>query len=125
MILDLFNLDGRVALVTGGRRGLGQAMACGLAQAGADIANISRSADTEETRRLVEEAGRRYLDIRIDLAKPDARKGVVQQVVDHFGRIDILVNNAGGASRFPPEEYPEDEWRTLLEVHLNAAFDLS
>ena len=125
MVLNLFKLDGRFALVTGASRGLGQGMAVGLARAGADIACVSRTGDANETRELVEAAGRRFLDIRLDLADAAARQGLVDRVVKEFGRIDILVNNAGGAGRFPPEEYPDDQWRELLEVHLNAPFDLS
>lgn len=125
MILDLFRLEGRVAVVTGGRRGLGQSMAWGLAQAGADIACVSRSGGADETGRLVEQTGRRFLDLQADLGLPEQRNGLIQQVVEKLGRIDILVNNAGGGGRFPPEEYPEPEWRNLLEVHLTAVFDLS
>lgn len=125
MILDLFKLDGRVALVTGARRGLGQGMACGLAQAGADVACISRSGEATETRALVEAAGRRFLDLRADLTDPQQRAGLVDRVADELGSVDILVNNAGSGDRFPPEEYPLEKWSQLLEVHLTAAFDLS
>lgn len=125
MILDLFQLNGRVALVTGASRGLGQGMARGLAQAGADVACISRTGNAEETRQLVEEVGHRFCDITADLSRPEERRGLVQRVVDELGRIDILVNNAGNGERFPPEEYPEENWRSLLELHLTAAFDLS
>lgn len=125
MILDLFKLDGRVALVTGARRGLGQAMAKGLAEAGADISCLSRTGDAQETRKLVEKAGKRFLDLKIDLSEPTQRVGLVEKVVAEFGRIDILVNNAGGGGRFPPEDYPQENFRELIEVHLTAAFDLS
>lgn len=124
MILDLFKLDGRVALVTGGSRGLGQAMAVGLAQAGADIACLSRSGEATQTEELVKEAGRRFLSIQSDLNKPEDRIGVADRVVSELGSVDILVNNAGIGERFPPEEYPEERWRLLLEIHVNAAFDL-
>lgn len=125
MILDLFKLDGRVALVTGGRRGLGMAMAYGLAQAGADIACVSQSGDADETRQLVEQTGRRFLDIQADLGIPGARAGLAEQVIGELGRLDILVNNAGSGTRHAPEEYPVEEWRYLIEVHLHAAFDLA
>jgi 2-deoxy-D-gluconate 3-dehydrogenase len=125
MILDLFRLDGRVALVTGASHGLGQAMARGLAEAGADVANVSRRDTADETGRLVERAGRRFLDLRADLADAEQRRGLVQRVADELGRVDILVNNAGNCDRFPPEEYPLDRWDQLLAVHLDAAFDLS
>jgi len=124
MVLDLFRLDGRVALVTGARRGLGQAMAWGLAQAGADIACVSRSGNADETRRLVEQAGRRFLDLKVELSEPEERRGIADRVVSEWGRLDILVNNAGSGTRHPPEEFPDSEWRELLEVHLNAVFDL-
>ncbi|MBT4868181.1 MAG: SDR family NAD(P)-dependent oxidoreductase, partial [Planctomycetaceae bacterium] len=125
MILDLFKLNGRTALVTGGSRGLGQAIARGLAEAGADVACVSRSGEAAETARLVEGAGRKFLDLKVDLSHPEQRKGIADQVVDEFGSLDILVNNAGTGTRHPPEEYPENEWRDLLEVHLTASFDLS
>jgi len=125
MILNLFKLDNRVALVTGASRGLGQAMALGLAEAGADIACVSRSGDDAAIRDAVEGLGRRYLGLTADLGDPARRIGLVDKVVAGLGQIDILVNNAGGGTRFPPEEYPMNEWRDLLEVHLHATFDLS
>jgi 2-deoxy-D-gluconate 3-dehydrogenase len=125
MILDLFKLTGRVALVTGANRGLGQGMAAGLAEAGADIVCVSRSGDDAAIRAQVEALGRRFLGIRADLAVPSERTGLVDQAIAGLGRIDILVNNAGSGTRFPPEEYPIAEWRDLLEIHLHAAFDLS
>ena len=125
MILDQFRLDGRVALVTGGTRGLGRAMAEGLAEAGADIACISRGGDDAELRERVESLGRRYLGLTADVGQPAAREGLVDRVVAELGSLEILVNNAGGGTRFPPEEYPLDQWRELVEVHLFAAFELS
>jgi 2-deoxy-D-gluconate 3-dehydrogenase len=125
MILDQFKLDGRVALVTGSSRGLGQAMAIGLAEAGADIACVSKSGNDQETRQRVEGLGRRFLGLKADLAVPEQRVGLVDRVVEHFGQIDILVNNAGSGTRHPPEVFPMNEWRDTVEVHLNAAFDLS
>jgi 2-deoxy-D-gluconate 3-dehydrogenase len=125
MILDQFKLDGRVALVTGARRGLGQAMAYALAQAGADVACVSKTGNADATRTLIETTGRRFLDIQVDLADAAQRRGLVERVAESLGRIDILVNNAGNSTRHPPERYPESDWRELLEIHLNAAFDLS
>jgi 2-deoxy-D-gluconate 3-dehydrogenase len=125
MILQQFSLDGRVALVTGASRGLGQAMAVGLAEAGADIACVSQSGDDRQTRQRVEALGRRSFSLKADLADPAQRVGLVDRVAAHFGRIDILVNNAGSGTRHPPEEYPMADWRELIEVHLMACFDLS
>lgn len=125
MILDLFKLEGRVALVTGANRGLGNAMALGLAQAGADIACVSRSGNDAEVKREVEALGRRFLSVRANLAEPAERVGIVDKVVAGLGRIDILVNNAGSGTRYLPEEYPMAEWRELIETHLFASFDLA
>jgi len=125
MILELFKLDGRVALVTGASRGLGFAMAGALAEAGADIACVSRGGEDAALRERVEGLGRRYFSCRADMARADDRAGLIDRVVGELGSIDILVNNAGGGTRFPPEEYPLDQWRELVEVHLHAAFELS
>lgn len=125
MVLDLFKLDGKVALVTGANRGLGFAMAQGLAAAGADIVGVSRSGDDAAIKAKVESLGRRYLKIHADLALPQHRQGLVDHVVAEWGRVDILVNNAGAGTRHPPEEYPLAEWREVIEVHLIAAFELS
>lgn len=124
-MMQQFSLDGRVALVTGASRGLGQAMAVGLAEAGADIACVSRGGDDHKTRERVETLGRRFLGLKADLADAEQRVGLVDRVAEHFGRFDILVNNAGSGTRHPPEEYPMAEWRALIEVHLMSAFDLS
>lgn len=125
MILDLFKLDGRVAVVTGASRGLGEAMALGLAEAGADIVGISRSKDWSELENQITATGRRFWGFSADLSKPADRVGLIERIVNHTGRADILVNNAGISHRHPPEEYPLPEWHELLEVHLHAAFDLS
>jgi len=125
MLLEQFQLTGRVALVTGANRGLGQAMALGLAEAGADIACVSRSGNDSAIREQVTATGRKFFAITADLADAKQRVGLVERVVKEFGRIDILVNNAGSGTRHPPEDYPMTEWRDLLEVHLTAAFDLS
>lgn len=125
MILDLFKLDGKVALVTGATRGLGQAMAIGLAEAGADVVAVSRTTDWTELEQRVQEVGRRFWGFTTDLAVPEQRVGLIDRVVEKTGRLDILVNNAGISHRHPPEEYPLSEWHELFEVHLHSAFDLS
>ena len=125
MILDQFKLDGRVALVTGGTRGLGAAMSLALAEAGADVALIARDISADDTRQQIQALGRRCIAIEADLAQPEERVGLVDRVVAELGQIDILVNNAGGGTRHPPEEYPADEWRHLIEVHLIASMDLA
>lgn len=125
VILEQFRLTGRVALVTGASRGLGQAMAKGLAEAGADIVSVSRSPHDQDTAQLVQACGRRYWSFCADLGRPEERRGLIDRILKHTGRLDILVNNAGISHRHPPELYPLHEWYELLEVHLHAAFDLS
>ncbi|MGE0609723.1 MAG: SDR family oxidoreductase [Pirellulales bacterium] len=125
MILDLFKLDGRVAVVTGGTRGLGAAMAIGLAEAGADVAIIARDTSNRETAERIMQLGRRCIEIQADVGKSAERAGLIDRVVAGLGRIDILVNNAGGGTRHPPEDFPLAEWHQTLEVHLTATFELS
>jgi 2-deoxy-D-gluconate 3-dehydrogenase len=125
MILDLFKLDGRVAVVTGGTRGLGAAMAIGLAEAGADIALIARDTTNRDTCDKIRGMGRRSIAIQADVSAADQRAELIDQVVAELGRIDILVNNAGGGTRHPPEEFPMNEWAQTLDTHVTAAFDLS
>ena len=126
-ILDSFRLDGKVALVTGASRGLGQAMAVGLAEAGADIAGLDRLPDCDETCALVEATGRRYLNIECDLREASvAQLGeYVAQVVEELGRLDILVNNAGIIRRNPAIDYTEADWDAVLDINLRALFFLS
>ncbi len=125
MILDLFRLEGRVALVTGASRGLGQALAIALAEAGADIATVSRQAADADTIRAIEQVGRKCWSFQADLGNPTDRAGLVGRIEQTTGRVDILVNNAGITHRHPPEAYPLADWANLLEIHVTAAFDLS
>ncbi|HMR48635.1 MAG TPA: 2-dehydro-3-deoxy-D-gluconate 5-dehydrogenase KduD [Arachnia sp.] len=126
MILDSFRLDGKVALVTGTSRGLGQAAALALAEAGADVALLDRSAPTE-TIALLEDLGRAPLSQQLDFATamPEELEAAVQAVVDRFGHIDILVNNAGVIRRAPLLEHPASDWDEVLAVNLDSVFHLS
>lgn len=125
-ILDAFRLDGKVALVTGVGRGLGQAMATGLAEAGADIAGLYLSR-YEETRAQVEKLGRRFLPLQCDLLEATAPRlnELVSRAVDEWSRLDILVNNAGIIRRAPALEFSEQDWDDVLQVNLKALFFLS
>jgi 2-dehydro-3-deoxy-D-gluconate 5-dehydrogenase len=125
-ILESFRLDGKVAFVTGASRGLGQGIALALAEAGADIAALERSA-SGETRNAVEALGRRYLSITGDLqtASVSDLNGYIQTIVQEMGRVDILVNNAGIIRRTPALQYSEEEWDAVLQVNLKAVFFLS
>ena len=126
MILDTFRLDGRVALVTGSARGLGQGIAVGLAEAGADVALLDRIPTADSETRLTA-MGRKSLGIEADLrnlTQADAER-LIAQVTDGLGRIDILVNNAGILQRVPAIDYPADAWDATLAINLSAAFFLS
>lgn len=126
-ILDAFRLDGKVALVTGASRGLGQAMAVGLAEAGADIAGLERGEGCGPTCEAVRALGRRYLTLHGDLetASVSELNDLVRQVVADYGRLDILVNNAGIIRRTPAADYTEEDWDAVVQVDLKAAFFLA
>ena len=126
MILDSFRLDGKVAVVTGSSRGLGQGAALALGQAGADVALVDRS-PARETADKVQAYGRRTHLIERDLltATPQELDEAIQSVVDALGRIDILVNNAGIIRRAPLLEHSASDWDDVLAVNLDAVFHLS
>lgn len=125
-ILDAFRLDGKVALVTGAGRGLGQAMAIGLAEAGADIAGLDRMEDFD-TRDAVQSLGRRFFNISCDLYKTPASElnNIVASVVTELGSLDILVNNAGIIRRAPALEFSEEDWDSVITINQRALFFLS
>jgi 2-deoxy-D-gluconate 3-dehydrogenase len=125
MILDLFRLDGQVALVTGGDKGLGQAMAVALAEAGADVAIVSRSGHNDATQAAIEAAGRRSLALTADLGRPDAAVAVVEQAARALGRIDILVNNAGIIRRAAALETELADFQAVLDVNLVGVWALA
>ena len=121
---DLFRLDGRVALVTGANTGLGQAIAVALANAGADIVAVGRSAPTD-TDRDVKADGRRFhfVDAALDSIEPVQR--VLAQANAALGPVDILVNNAGTIRRNDALDFTEDDWDAVLGVNLKTAFFLA
>jgi 2-deoxy-D-gluconate 3-dehydrogenase len=125
-ILDKFSLHGKVAMVTGASRGLGQAMAVGLAEAGADVAGVSRGA-CDETARIIEGLGRRFVHLPCDLSAATVAEleGLVEQAAQTLGRLDILVNAAGTTARHPVLEYPEDDWDAVIQVNLKSLMFLS
>ena len=121
--MRLFDLTGKIALVTGGNGGIGLGMAHGLAQAGASLALAGRNAAKAETA-LAELAG---LGVRAEFVAGDVTRAadcraLVAQTVARFGRLDILVNNAGTAIRKMPQDYTEAEWREVLDTNLTGAF---
>jgi NAD(P)-dependent dehydrogenase (short-subunit alcohol dehydrogenase family) len=120
---DLFRLDGRVAIVTGGASGLGEAMAHGLAQAGATVA----IADFNEAsaREVAASVADRPYDLHpyvVDVTKRSDVDRVVAAVASELGGVDILVNSAGTAGRYPAEEFPEEEWDRIVGVNLKGSF---
>jgi 2-deoxy-D-gluconate 3-dehydrogenase len=126
MILDKFNLQGKVAMVTGASRGLGQGMAVGLAEAGADIVGVSRG-DCDETAQRVRALGRRFVHLPCDLAVATVAdlQELVRRAVAEMGDLDILVNAAGTTARHPSLEYPEDDWDTVIQVNMKSVMFLS
>lgn len=126
-ILDSFRLDGKVALVTGASRGLGEAIAVGLAEAGADIAGLDRTPDCHIACEKVEALGRRFMNISCDLYETsvDGLNQVAASVVNTLGRLDILVNNAGIIRRTPALDFSEEDWDAVMHINLKAAFFLS
>jgi NAD(P)-dependent dehydrogenase (short-subunit alcohol dehydrogenase family) len=123
---DMFSLAGKVALVSGGGRGLGRGMAAALARAGADVAVTSRSeAQLAETTALLDRQGGRTLAVAGDLEEPDAPGAVIGEVLAARGRLDILVHAAGVQIRKPVAELSAQEWDRVQAVHLRAGFLLA
>ena len=124
-ILSKFSLEGRTALVTGGKRGLGRAMALGFAEAGADVAICSRvltDGELEATADEIRQLGRRALAIQADVScKADVER-MINQVASEFGAIDILVNNAGQYIETANMELSEEDWDAVQATHLKGSF---
>lgn len=124
MILDKFRIDGQVAVVTGGTKGIGRAVSLALAEAGAHIAVVSRSPHKEMEDAVVA-LGRRYFHHSADLTKREQTKRVIPAVAEEMGDVNILVNNAGIIRRASAAEYSESDWDATLEIDLTASFILS
>lgn len=124
MILNAFNLQGKVALVTGCDKGLGQGMALGLVEAGCDIVSVSRSIP-QETAEKVHALGRRLYAIQADLSRPESIADIVPAAIAAAGRIDILVNNAGTIRREDALSFSEKDWDEVMNLNLKSVFFLS
>ncbi|MDN3921287.1 2-dehydro-3-deoxy-D-gluconate 5-dehydrogenase KduD [Roseateles violae] len=124
MILDSFQLTGKVAIVTGCNTGLGQGMARALAQAGADIVGVNVS-EPDETREQIEALGRRFLDLRANLSDISCLEGLVNEAKALSGRIDILVNNAGIIRREDAIKFSEKDWDDVIDLNLKTVFFFS
>jgi 2-deoxy-D-gluconate 3-dehydrogenase len=124
MILDQFDLSGKVAMVTGCSTGLGQGMSYGLAEAGADVVGIDY-VDFPETQATIEGMGRRFLGIKADLSSLDPIEGIMQETLKAFGKLDILVNNAGIIRRADAIEFTEKDWDDVMNLNIKTLFFLS
>ena len=124
MILDLFRLNGKVAVVTGANTGLGQGFCVAFAEAGATVIGIARRS-CAETAANVEAVGGTFFEVLIDLSAPDASKTVTNACKKLTGRVDILVNNAGIIRRVPMHEMEAADFRRVIDIDLNAPFIVS
>jgi 2-deoxy-D-gluconate 3-dehydrogenase len=124
---NAFDLTGKVALVTGCKRGIGMAMALGLAEAGADIIGVSANLELagSQVSKAVEALGRKFKAYQADFSNRDSLYAFIKQVKADFPRIDILVNNAGTILRNPAAEHSDEFWDEVLEVNLSSQFILS
>ena len=122
-VQQLFDLTGKVAIVTGASSGLGVAFAQALAEAGADVALGARRADRlADTARLVEQVGRRAVTVATDVSDPDACQALVDTAVAELGRVDVLVNNAGIGTAVPATRETPDEFRRVIDTNLNGCY---
>lgn len=121
MILDLFSLKGKVAIVTGSNTGLGQGICRAFAEAGAKVVGVSRR-PSDETKAMIGEA---FHNVIADLSSCEVIPSIVEETVAKFGRVDILVNNAGIIKRQDSLEFSEENWDTVLNVNLKTVFFLT
>lgn len=127
MISELFDLKGKTALVTGCKRGIGKAIAEGLAEAGADILGVSASLELSgsEVEKSVTGKGRKFKGYQCDFSDRKSLYGFIEKVTSENPQIDILFNNAGTILRKPAAEHPDEYWDTVIEVNLNSQFIIS
>jgi NAD(P)-dependent dehydrogenase (short-subunit alcohol dehydrogenase family) len=122
-VRELFELSGKVAIVTGGGTGIGRQMAEGLAEAGANLVLCARKAERcEQAAAELEQLGVRALGLRCDVRDPEQIEAVVRRTVDEFGGVDVLVNNAGTVWGAAPEDMPLEGWQKVVDVNLTGVF---
>jgi 2-deoxy-D-gluconate 3-dehydrogenase len=126
-VIHVIDLSGKTALVTGARRGLGKAIAVGLAEAGADVIGVSTAQEDQgsEVQTLVEKSGRKFIGRACDLSDRSALYGLLTWLAESQHQVDILVNNAGTIIRHPAAEHRDEDWDQVLEVNLSAPFILA
>ena len=123
---DLFTLSGQTAVVTGASRGLGRAIAVGLAQAGADVVCAStRTNGTDDTAAAIRETGRQAWQVAADLSDEAGAQALYDAATEAAGEVHVLVNNAGTIRRHPAVEFPLDDWQNVVQTNLTAVFQLS
>ncbi|MFA3792035.1 2-dehydro-3-deoxy-D-gluconate 5-dehydrogenase KduD [Aliiglaciecola sp. SL4] len=124
---NMFDLSGKVALVTGASRGLGRAIALGLAKAGADIIAVaSKKENVAETVAEIEKLGiSKVVALGCEQDKPEQVKKLVDDAIAAYGKVDILVNNAGTIRRAPAEDFSDEDWDLVMEANINGVFRLS
>lgn len=119
MKADLFSLEGKIAVVTGGTSGIGRALSLGLAEAGADVvATARRQQQVEETAAAIESRGRRTIRLTSDVCDRASLERLRTAALDSFGKVDILINCAGIIKRAPTLDFPEEEWNNILNTNL-------
>ncbi|ACZ00611.1 2-dehydro-3-deoxy-D-gluconate 5-dehydrogenase KduD [Streptobacillus moniliformis] len=124
-LTEMFSLDGKVAIVTGGNTGLGLAYSKALMEAGADLLISTFDDNVSEVIEEANRLGKKVVFVKGDLTKKEIREEIVKQAIDEFGKIDILVNNAGTIRRAPLLEYSEEDWNAVMDINLNALYFLS
>lgn len=124
--LKSFDLTDKVIIITGGASGLGEYYTQAVAQVGADVLVVSDTeANWEKTEAYVKAHGRRVVFLKQDITEEGAAERVVDTALEEFGRIDVLINNAGMQRRHPLEEFPDRDWRAVIDLNLNALYYLS
>jgi NAD(P)-dependent dehydrogenase (short-subunit alcohol dehydrogenase family) len=122
-VLDLFRLDGKVAVVTGASSGLGAGFSCALAQAGADVVLAARRSDLlDKVAEDVRALGRRAITVTADVADPGSCQAMVKAAIAEFGHLDVLVNNAGVGTAVPALREDPEDFRRVIDVNLNGAY---
>jgi len=122
-VLSMFDLKGEKAIVTGGGQGLGREMALALAEAGADVAVVQRRVEVaEQTAEEIRKLGRDSLAMKVDVSKAEDVKNMVAVAKDRFGEIDILINNAGIGQGIPALDMTEEDWDSMIDIHLKGTF---